>query len=358
MPYWDTGQSTLVGARLKMEADQQKLRALAGAVKGGRQVISDYRSGGVMGVLDPAGEKERRDAEIEQAELEARLGAQQEETEASTEIPGGPDEYELSGHPGDWLNTLADVGGAAAGAVFRGPGGGHQRSLVELARFRGRLKEKEDELARARSLSSTISGSADPGAVLERVAPSLGFEKGDIPMRAGSKDDPRSDWAMAWAAAREKAAKEGREPTTDEVRDAHLEMRMDRERLDQHLNPEKAQKKSSLEQQLQEGREILREKTGKEPTREEVWNFVRTRPESALDRERRLEIETFRKRFGTAGEEGDEGGEAEAEPTPMRGGTAEVGETDDDDLDVPSDDEDVGDDGLTAEDRKLFYGRP
>lgn len=274
---WYMGDAELRLAGLKAAKGQADLQGLASAIGAGKRGFSNYRMGGVMGVLDPEGERERQKAEQTDAELRARLGMQEDQAEAETVSPGDIDDegYEFSGNPKDWLQTLGDLGAGALGAVAAGPGGDHRRSLVELARLRGTLAHQQDELSRARALSATIAGSTDPGAMLGKLAPSLGFGKGDVDMRAAGKGagDPRSDWSMAWAHAREKY---GREPTTDEV---ETELYRIKENLRAINAPvEKPVRASAWAEKREVARSILREQLKREPTEQQVWDFMQRKP--------------------------------------------------------------------------------
>jgi hypothetical protein len=298
---WNRGEPLLEGAPIRAAQRRANITGLANMVQGavglGAKGLHNYRAGGLMGIFDPEGQQERQKTEEAYAELEGRLGTQAAQTAEDAQPDAEPDDQwgELDDAPDadrGWLGALADTGGAAWDAVSAGPGGGHRQSLVELARLKGRLGAREDELSRARALSSTVAGSTDPGAVLGRLAPSLGFGKGDIGMRPnrGAGGDPNSDWKMAWHKARE--AKGGEEPTADEAENAYYRIRENERAInapaEKPLRPQAWDKK----------RELAERAMGGDEQSKALYQFLYPQPESTGDMLRALEEDRRRREGG------------------------------------------------------------
>lgn len=247
---WNRGEELLRGAPRVAAGKRQNIVDLANMIQGGVNLglrgLHNYRSYGLMGILDPQGEDERQKAEEANAELQARLGDQEDAALLSTEPDTGePQGYEFSADPRDWPAAAAGLGGRALSALAEGPGVAHRASLVDLARQRGALARRGDELSRARALSATVATSTDPGGFLGKLAPHLGLGPGDVKVRPGrgAGGDPKSAWAMAWASAREKYGN----PTTDQVREEALQIRANEREVDQHFRTQREPRPTSFD---------------------------------------------------------------------------------------------------------------
>lgn len=149
----------------------EALGQLGGGVKRG---VSNYMKGGVRGMIDPEYAEEQKKARMENAELDARLAAQETDAADQSKQPqeqGTPTLEPVIKPTEDrsWLSQLGETSvGGVARKVWRGPSGAPV-NLQELAAKRGRAKAFEDKIKLVDAASRALMYAEDPGGAVAGI---------------------------------------------------------------------------------------------------------------------------------------------------------------------------------------------